>query len=590
MEFNNKSNIKYQNDVAIIGLGFRLPGNSNSPKLFWNNLINKFDGVVELDRWSKNYYLNNEIKNHQGGLISLEEQIKMFDPLFFSIPPSDAETIDPQQRILLKCVWEGFEDANIDPIKLRGSNTSVYIGLCTNDYFNNLKNPKENLTNIFGTSAHSASNRISYCYDFRGQSISIDSACSGSSNAISLGYQSIIEGKSNYSIVGGSNLILDPMFPKAFSHLNMLSSNGRCKVFDKDADGFVRGEGIGIVILKNLTQAIKDGDKIYCIINGTNSNADGNFDKNNFYSPSKTGQYENINQLFSSLKMGGGVIKESDIDYCETHGTGTPIGDPIEVEGISMAFSKYHSSDNPLLIGSVKSNIAHLEACSGIASLIKCCLMFKYRKFIPNIHFNEPNPLIKFKEWNLKVVTQVTPFPNNKKVSMLINNFGITSSNVAIVLSEFNYNEYSKQLITYKPEINKSYFIPISANSKQSLNNYISIINKDNNISCDFFDFVQTQILSKSTSLYQRAVISAKNWIDLKEDKNIIKTNSSITSNMKSASEALNNNNNNQQHQQQNIICFIFSGQGTQLSHANFLSLISAASVISACIEHLFLG
>ncbi|KAM9945319.1 hypothetical protein ACTFIT_003575 [Dictyostelium discoideum] len=146
MEFDNKSKSKYQNDVAIIGLGFRLTGNSNSPKLFWNNLINKFDGVVEIDRWSKNYYLNNEIKNHQGGLISLEEQIKMFDPLFFSIPPSDAETIDPQQRLLLKCVWEGFEDANIDPIKLRGSNTSVYI-------------------------AHSESNRISYCYDFRGQSI-----------------------------------------------------------------------------------------------------------------------------------------------------------------------------------------------------------------------------------------------------------------------------------------------------------------------------------------------------------------------------------------------------------------------------------
>ncbi|EGC38497.1 hypothetical protein DICPUDRAFT_148809 [Dictyostelium purpureum] len=545
--FSNSGN----KGVAVIGVGFRLPGNSNSPVALWNNLINKFDGIVDTsERWSDNYYFNKDIKNHHAGLISLDE-IKQFDPLMFSISPSDCDTIDPQQRLLLKCVWESLEDAHIDPIKLRGTNTSVYVGLSTNDYQNNLKNSEEVLPNIFGSHSHAASNRISYCYDFRGQSMSIDTACSSSSTAIALGYQSIVEGKSNYSIVAGANLLLDETYPKAYTYLNMLSKNGRCKVFSADADGFGRCEGVCVAVLKNLEQAINDGDRVYCVINGVNSNADGNCDKNNFYSPSKTSQYDNIKEMF---RLCSSQVTESDVDFVECHGTGTPTGDPIEVEAISMAFKQYHNQQNPLLIGSLKSNIGHVECCSGIASLIKCCLMFKHRQFAPNINFNTPNPAIKFDEWNLKVITEVEPFPSNKKVSMMINNFGITGSNVCMVLSELGRESESTY---YQYEENKQYLVPFSANSKQSLNLYISSIQNDiNNLSrnCEFFDFVQYQIFSKSTKLYQRSVTLANKWSSLKNTDSFIKTNNSITSNLKlSEKENIDTN-----------ICFIFSGQGTQ--------------------------
>ncbi|EGC33413.1 hypothetical protein DICPUDRAFT_98568 [Dictyostelium purpureum] len=444
-----------------------------------------------------------------------------------------------QQRLLLKCAWESLEDAHIDPIKLRGTYTSVYVGLSTNDYQNNLKNSEEVLQNIFGSHSHAASNRISYCYDFRGQSMSIDTACSSSSTAIALGYQSIVEGRSDYSIVSGTNLLLDETIPKAYTYLNMLSKNGRCKVFSADADGFGRCEGVCVAVLKNLEQAINDGDRVYCVIKAVNSNADGNCDKNNFYSPSKTSQYDNIKEAF---RLCSSQVTESDVGYVECHGTGTPTGDPIEVEAISMAFKQYHSQQNPLIIG-----------CSGIASLIKCCLMFKHRQFAPNINFNKPNPAIKFDEWNLKVITEVEPFPSNKKVSMMINNFGITGSNVCMVLSEFSREPES----TYQYEENKEYLVPFSANSKQSLNLYISSIQNDfNNLSrnCEFFDFVQYQIFSKSTKLYQRSVALANKWSSLKNTDSFIKTNNSITSNLKLA-------------EKENIdtkICFIFSGQGTQ--------------------------
>ncbi|EGC38514.1 hypothetical protein DICPUDRAFT_148800 [Dictyostelium purpureum] len=541
---------KRNKSVAVIGIGFRLPGNSNNPVALWNNLINKFDGIVDTsERWSDNFHLNNEIKSNQAGLISLDE-IKQFDPLMFSISPSDCDTIDPQQRLLLKCVWESLEDAHIDPIKLRGTNTSVYVGVSTTDYQNNLKN-SDTFTNIFGSTNHSASNRISYCYDFKGQSLSIDTACSSSSNAIALGYESIVEGKSNYSIVGGASLLLDPSISKSFSHLNMLGKSGRCKSFDATADGYVRGEGVAVVVLKNLEQAINDGDRVYCVINGANSNADGNCDKNNFYSPSKTGQFNNIKTMFGLCSS---QVTESDIDFVECHGTGTPTGDPIEVEAISMAFKQYHNQQNPLLIGTIKSNIGHLEACSGIASLIKCCLMFKHRQFVPNINFNEPNPAIKFDEWNLKVVTEIVPFPSNKKVSMMINNFGITSSNVCIVVSEICQMDASS---IYQLEADKQYLVPFSANSKQSLNFYISNIQNDYNSlsrSCEFFDFVQYHIFSKSTKLYQKSIALANKWSDIKNNDSFIKTSDSAASNLISAEKIDKNTN----------ICFIFSGQGTQ--------------------------
>ncbi|KAM9977856.1 hypothetical protein ACTFIR_011732 [Dictyostelium discoideum] len=554
-DYNNKNN--QDNLVAIVGIGFRLPSGenerNNTPQALWNNLINGFDGVVKTsERFNDNFFKNHEIANNYSGLLPLDE-VKSFDPLFFGITPNEAQTIDPHQRLLLKCTWEALEDSLIDPISIKGTDTSVFIGSSTTDYLT--LNRNEVKSNVFGSMAHSIANRVSYCYDLHGNSITLDTACSSSLNAIALGYDSIKNQKSKMSIVGGVNILLDPYPYKAFSILNMLSkSNGRCKSFDASADGFVRGECIGVVVLKNLKDAIKDGNRIYCTINGASANVDGigYSDKSNFYSPSSISQSENLKNAIQSTN---GTVKPSDIDYVEAHGTGTPNGDPVETEGISKVFKDTRSTDTPLLIGSFKSNIGHCEAASGIASLIKCCLMFKNKCFAPNIHFKTPNPAIKFKEWNLKVVTEPIPFNENKNTSMIINNFGVTGSNCCLVLSQFNYNT-NKQKQQMKTKTN-NYLIPFSANSVESLKKYQSLIieNKEYESKYSFEEFVKNQVFIKPTSLYQRSVIVAKDWNDFNNVENQVKyqTSSSTSSNI-----TITNKNNNP------ITVFVFCGQGSQ--------------------------
>ncbi|EGC39468.1 hypothetical protein DICPUDRAFT_147748 [Dictyostelium purpureum] len=601
--------------VAIIGLGFRLPTsctNDNAdgeynlkytPNSFWNSLMNKFDGIVSInERWSENYNKLGEISNNYAGLIPLDEW-KSFDPLFFGINPSEVATIDPQQRVLLKCTWEALEDAMIDPIKLRGSNTSVFIGSSATDYQNINIDNDEVYPNIFGVSTYSIASRISYCFNFNGQSVTIDTACSSSLNAIQLGCTSIQNGTSNVSIAGGVNLILNPNISKSFAYLNVLSKTGRCKVFDESADGFVRSEGAGVVVLKNLKQAIKDGNNIYCIIKGSSSNVDGNglSDKSNFYSPSSQSQADNIKL---ALKSTNGSVNASDIDYVEAHGTGTPTGDPIELKGISMVFKDHRPHSNaPLLVGSIKSNIGHCESASGVASLIKCCLMFKHQCFAPNIHFNKPTPLINFEESKIKVVTDPIPFNPNKKVSIAISNFGITGSNCCLILSQYKpqapqhilnqsnktkkiYHQqyiksYDRELespikrgakisnsenicqdrlfhqqidekVQYLPPITSKLLIPFSANSVKSLNQYKSIIESKCN-DLKFSDFAHLQILNKPTSLYQRSVIFASNWNEFKENSNIIKSSNTKSSNMMLSADI-----------KKIITVFVFCGQSSQ--------------------------
>ncbi|KAK5574557.1 hypothetical protein RB653_009810 [Dictyostelium firmibasis] len=570
-----ETNIIKHKNVAIIGIGFRIPSGNNiesikSPEKLYEGLKNGMDGVIKTsERWSDNFNNVGEIICPNAGLLPFEE-LKSFDPLFFGISPSDAPTIDPQQRLLLKCTWEALEDASIDPISIRGSNTSVFIGSSTTDYLHSNKNLESTSKNILNVSMSCIANRISYCFDFNGPSITLDTFCSSSLNAVSLGYQNIINGTSNVSIVGGVNLIFDNEYTKGFSHLNMLSKKqGKCKSFDESADGFVRSESVGVVVLKNLEDAIRDGNRIYCVISGASSNNDssGNDDKLNFLSPSKQSQFNNIKL---ALKSTNGAVELKDIKYVETHGTGTPTGDPIETEAISMAFKERNKS-TPILIGSIKSNIGHCEAASGIVSLIKCCLIYKNQQLLPNIHFKNPNPSIKFNEWNLKVVTEPIPFStikkkkNHDKVSIMINNFGVSGSNCCLILSEYKQN--------YKPINNnnesgteknhnhdKKILIPFSANSIKSLSDYQELFSNklinDNHINSDnnFIQSIQSQINSKSTSLYQRSIICASNFnqfIEIIENNKQIKTSNSKISNMLS------------KRKNQNIV-FIFPGQGSQ--------------------------
>ncbi|KAM9971204.1 hypothetical protein ACTFIW_011180 [Dictyostelium discoideum] len=566
---NNLENLKNINltekGVAIVGIGFRIPSGNNensisSPDDLFNNLKNGFDGVSSTsERWSDNFHKLGEISCPNAGLLPLNE-LKSFDPLFFGINPSEASLIDPQQRLLLKCTWEALEDASIDPISIRGTNTSVFIGASNIDYLHTNKHQDSVLKNVIAQSTSAISNRISYCFDFNGPSLSIDTACSSSLNAISQGYHSIFNGISDISIVGGVNLILDVETTKAYSYLSMLSkTHGKCKAFDESGDGFTRGECAGVVVLKNLQDAIKDGNRIYCVINGSSSNVDGNghMDKVNFYSPSKQSQFNNINSAFKSTND---KLSVNHIQYIEAHGTGTKTGDPIETEAISMAF-KNRDKSTPILIGSIKSNIGHCEAGSGVASLIKCCLMFKYQCFLPNIHFKNPNPSIKFNEWNLKVVTSPIPFNKNneKSVSMMINNFGVTGSNCCLLISEFKKQDYgfyenNNYNNNNNNNNNKNILIPFSANSANSLNQYQSKFKNIINNQFNFIDFANNQIYSKSNYLYQRSVVAASNSNELFEkilNKKQIQTKNSIISNMSFKGK-------------NPITIFVFSGQGSQ--------------------------
>ncbi|KAN0014700.1 hypothetical protein ACTFIU_001018 [Dictyostelium citrinum] len=545
----------YDKQVAIIGLGLRLPGDSGTPLKFWNNLLDGFDGIVDSnERWSDTFYSMGEISNKNAGLIDLEENWHSFEPLFFGINPTDAKQIDPQIKLMLKLTWEAFEDASIDPLKMRGTNTSVFVGASSTDYsFINFEQDEAPI-NVFNGTLSAFANRISYCFDLRGTSLTIDTACSSSLNAVHLGFESIVNGKSNCSVVAGCNLLLNPYIARSFNSINITGKSGRCNSFDESADGFVRSEGVVVLILKRLSLAIQDGDQIYCVIKGSSSNVDGTFKKTNFFAPSKNAQSSNIKNAFQSSN---GTMKYQDIDFFELHSTGTQVGDPIEVEAVADVF-KDCKKDEPLLIGSVKSNIGHLEPASGVASLAKVCLMFKHRQFVKNIHFNKPNPNIKFKEWNVKVCTETTPFPN-RQVSMAINSFGITGSNACVLLSEYIKPSQSSNETTMKSNEKSKLLIPISTNSKKSLDQFKSKLLEEIDTyseSLSFKEFAMYQIYSKTTKLSQRSVLIGNEWNDLKIDINEI-----ISTKHNKSGNIIKSNDINPP------LVFSFCGQGPQYSN-----------------------
>ncbi|KAK5577236.1 hypothetical protein RB653_002176 [Dictyostelium firmibasis] len=553
MTFNN---IKDENndDIAIIGMGFRFPGGGSNPDQFWNQLSNKMDGISKIsqEKWSRSFYEQKYINNEFGGVLK-EEEWKNFDPLFFGISPKEAPTIDPQQRLLMTTLWEAFEDANIKPSALRGSDTAVFIGMMNLDYqrcqFRDISyiNPYT----VTGSAGSFVSNRLSFSFDLRGPSMTLDTACSSSLNAVYLGCQAIATGDSKMAIVGGVNGIFDPSISMTFSGLNMLGHKGQCRSFDAGADGYIRSEGGGVCILKKYSDAIKDGDRIYCVIKGGSSNVDGYNQKTNITQPSMKAQGENID---IALKKSG--VKPSDIFYIEAHGTGTPVGDPIEIEAISKIFKDNHTPEAPLYIGSVKSNIGHLESAAGIASLIKVALSLKNRSLVPNIHFEKPNPLIKFDDWNIRVVTDEIKFPTDKLITMGINCFGLSGSNCHMILSEapINHESLVSTLTTItSPNDKKEYLIPFSANCTISLDKYIEKLISNQSIYKEtilFKDFVKHQTISKS-NLIKRKVITASNWDDFLKKRNETTSSSSLTSTISAPTTST-------------PVIFVFTGQGPQ--------------------------
>jgi acyl transferase domain-containing protein/phospholipid N-methyltransferase len=426
--------------IAIIGMGCRFPGGANNPEAYWQLLHNGIDTITEVpaDRWDVNTYYDPErttqgkINTRYSGFLNTE--IYDFDPEFFGIAPRETLQLDPQQRLLLEVTWEALENANIVPDQLFGSLTGVFIGISTFDYAVRQLGMQEpaQIGAYAGTGAllSPAAGRLSYVLGLTGPSTIVDTACSSSLVAVHLACQSLRNKESNIVLCGGVNLILSPELSSYFSTAGMLSPDGRCKTFDAAANGYVRGEGCGVLVLKRLSDAIADGNNILALIRGSALNQDGA--SGGLTVPSGPSQEQVIRQALASAG-----IEPNQIDYIEAHGTGTALGDPIEVGALSTIFGKNRRQDQPLLIGSAKTNIGHLEAAAGMAGLIKLVQALQHQEIPPHLHFKQPSPRIPWEAFPVKVPTEQTPWLSENKRRMAgLSSFGFSGTNGHVIVEE----------------------------------------------------------------------------------------------------------------------------------------------------------
>ena len=428
-----------QQEIAIIGMGCRFP-QGETPSAFWQLLSNGVDAISEVpaERWNIDELYDPEpvtpgkMNTRWGGFL---EQVDGFDPLFFNISPREAERIDPQQRLFLEVAWEALENAGVAADKLAGSLTGVFAAMAVVNYDQLLYKNVADLERIspydgIGTTLSLASSRLSYLLDLKGPSLAVETACSSSLVAVHLACQSLRSHETNLSIVGGVNLILTPELNIVFSQARMMSPEGRCKTFDADADGYVRGEGCGVVILKRLQDAIADGDNILAVIKGSAVNQDGT--SNGITAPNGPSQQAVIRQALANAG-----VKPVEISYVETHGTGTPLGDPIEVNSLKRVLMTDRTCDRPCYLGSVKTNIGHLESAAGIAGLIKVILALQHREIPANLHLNKLNPYIRLKKTSLKIPTEKQPWEakEGKRIAG-ISSFGFGGTNAHLVVSD----------------------------------------------------------------------------------------------------------------------------------------------------------
>ncbi|MDZ8188307.1 MAG: type I polyketide synthase [Nostoc sp. ChiSLP02] len=422
--------------IAIVGIGCRFPG-ANNPEEFWHILSNGIDAISEVpkERWDvDNFYhpqpaTPGKMSTRYGGFI---EGVDSFDPAFFGISPREAERIDPQQRLVLKVVWEALENAAIVPASLSGSQTGVFIGIGNYDYGIVISKDLERINAYDGTgnTLGVAANRVSYLLNLRGPSLAIETSCSSSLVAIHLACRSLENAESDLCLVGAVSLMLSPQQTIIYSQARMMASDGRCKTFDASADGYVRGEGCGIVVLKRLRDAIRDGDRIQAVIRGTAINQDGL--SNGLTAPNGPSQQAVIRQ---ALENAG--VEPSQINYVEAHGTGTSLGDPIEVRSLKTVLMPGRSAEQPCLIGSVKTNIGHLEAAAGMAGLIKVVLALQHKKIPAHLHLKELNPYISLAGTPMGIPTELQPWNVNGGTRLAgISSFGFGGTNAHIIVEE----------------------------------------------------------------------------------------------------------------------------------------------------------
>jgi acyl transferase domain-containing protein len=419
--------------VAIIGMACRFPS-AHGANQFWQLLRHGKDAIRELP--DNRYELTPKHATH-GGVASqwggFLDNIDAFDASFFGIAPREAKRIDPQQRLLLETSWEALEDAGIVPSTLSGSRTGVFIGHAASDYLALLLDAGDlQFYSGLGTARSVAAGRISHAFDLRGPSLAVDTACSSSLVAVHLALQSIHSGESSLAIVGAANVLISPELNVMYSRGSLLAPDGRCKFGDVQADGFVRGEGAGVVVLKALPDALADGDPIRAVILGSATNNDGRSGRH-LIAPAEPAQEDLLARAYQDAGVDPGRV-----DYLEAHGAGTAVGDPVEIGAAIRVLGQGRSPDTPLLLGSVKTNIGHTEAAAGMAGLIKIVLCLQNRTVVPSLHLDVPNPKIEWETSPGTICRQLTPLPDRGWPLVAgVTALGIAGTNAHVVVGEY---------------------------------------------------------------------------------------------------------------------------------------------------------
>ncbi|MEM7581598.1 MAG: beta-ketoacyl synthase N-terminal-like domain-containing protein, partial [Cyanobacteria bacterium P01_A01_bin.80] len=520
--------------IAIIGMDCRFPGGANSPQAYWKLLRSGIDTITEVppERWSIDDYYDSDpdvpgkMYTRYGGFI---DNVDKFDPQFFGISPREATKMDPQQRLLLEVSYTALERSGQSVQELNGSQTGVFIGISFDDYAKfSLNSGDLNSIDAYsslGNTRSIAVGRLSYALGLTGPTMQLDTTCSSSLLATHLACQSLRNKESNLALAGGVSLMLSPEPTIGFCKLKALAPDGRCKTFDAAANGYVRGEGCGIIVLKRLTEAINDRDNILAIIRGSAVNHDGQ--SNGLTAPNGSAQENVIRQAIKNAQ-----IKPYQIQYVETHGTGTSLGDPIETLALGKVLGEGRSEDNPLIIGSVKTNIGHLEAAAGVASIIKVTLALGNKQIPPHLHFQNPNPHIPWSRLPINIPTELTPWNIGSEEKRLagISSFGMSGTNAHLVLQDvetlYITSPQQSENTTEQSKQRPLHLLTLSAKTEQALSDVVKNYQEylTNNDDVDFADICFSGNIGRSHFQYRMGIVAGSSFEAIEQLSNYQKT------------------------------------------------------------------
>ncbi len=543
-DIKDKKNI-INRDIAVIGMACRFPDSADTPEKFYKMLMEGRSVIKQVpsSRWNSKLWLDSnsdalgKAYSQAGGFLD-DRYIFDLDAPFFKISPKEALSLDPQQRLLLETVWEAFENAGVVPSKCSKERVAVYVGISTIDYMGaHLWSSNPSLIDAYsatGSMYSAASGRISYLLNLNGPNFPVDTACSSSLVALDSACQSLNAGSASLAVVAGVNVMVHPHMFVYFSKLGALSHSGVCRTFDAQADGYVRGEGAGAILLKPLDKAITDGDQIFAVIKGSAVNHDGA--SSSFTAPNGLAQQQVIR-----LALENAGVNPLDVDYIEAHGTGTRLGDPIEIESLGAVYGENRPLDRPLFVGSVKANIGHLEAAAGMAGIIKTIMILNCGTIPPQVGFDTPNPLVNWEKMPIKIPTEQIHFGQDKPIEQVgqekltdkvkftqknkeriagISAFGFSGTNVHVILAQppsakKSVNVFNKSI---KEKIEQTYTLIISAKSPSALiaycRDYIQFFSKIDDNPQYLADVCYTAKTGRTLFDY-RCVVTGKDRSDL---------------------------------------------------------------------------